>query len=109
MAIYLLTPHKNSILAMAVHRQRRVSYNTVWLLKQKQMQAVMLGKTPLAVTVQCSPLGHPIMIRMDVVKGFRKAERIAWASHHLTAGSTVVTGGLECFLVCSISTATTIG
>ena len=36
-------------------------------------------------------------MNMNVVKGFRLTEISRWATHHLQAGSTVVSDGLSCF------------
>ena len=55
------------------------------------------GKTPFVAAVQCSPEGHPIAMRMDVVSGFRKSVLLAWAERGLVPGSAVVSDGLGCF------------
>lgn len=55
------------------------------------------GKTPFVAAVQCTPEGHPVAMRMDVVPGFRKAVLAAWAQRYLAPGSMVVSDGLNCF------------
>lgn len=55
------------------------------------------GKTPFVAAVQCTPEGHPVAMRMDVVAGFRKTELAAWARRCLVPGSRVVSDGLGCF------------
>jgi hypothetical protein len=55
------------------------------------------GKTPFVAAVQCTPEGHPIAMRMDVVPGFRKAMLTTWAQRHLVPGTAVVSDGLKCF------------
>lgn len=55
------------------------------------------GKTPFVAAVQCTPQGHPVKMRMDVVGGFRKTELATWAKRHLEPGSAVVSDGLSCF------------
>jgi len=61
------------------------------------------GKTPFVAALQCSPEGHPIAMRMDVVPGFRKKVLADWAKRHgprppgLTPGTAVVSDGLGCF------------
>jgi len=55
------------------------------------------GKTPFVAAVQCTAEGHPVVMRMDVVAGFRKTVLSAWAKRYLTPGSAVVSDGLNCF------------
>ena len=55
------------------------------------------GKTPFVAAVQCTPQGHPMKMRMDVLSGFRKIELATWAKRHLEPGSAVVSDGLSCF------------
>lgn len=55
------------------------------------------GKTPFVAAVQCDPSGHPIAMRMSVVKGFRSDEMMRWAKAHLAPGSHIVSDGLHCF------------
>lgn len=55
------------------------------------------GKTPFVAAVQCTPEGHPVAMRMDVVAGFRKTELATWAKRCLAPGSRVVSDGLGCF------------
>lgn len=55
------------------------------------------GKTPFVAAVQCSPEGHPMAMRMDVVSGFRKNVLLAWAERALVPGTAVVSDGLGCF------------
>lgn len=55
------------------------------------------GKMPFVAAVQCSPEGHPMAMRMDVVSGFRKNVLLAWAERALVPGTAVVSDGLGCF------------
>ena len=55
------------------------------------------GKTPFVAAVECTPQGHPLRMRMDVVAGFRKTVLAAWATRYLTRGTAVVSDGLTCF------------
>lgn len=55
------------------------------------------GKTSFVAAVQCSPEGHPMAMRMDVVAGFRKTELVRWAQRSLAPGCRVISDGLGCF------------
>ena len=55
------------------------------------------GKTPFVAALACSPEGHPIAMRMDVLAGFRKRELARWAERCLIPGSHVTSDGLNCF------------
>ena len=55
------------------------------------------GKTPFVAAVQTTDEGHPVRVKLTVVKGFRKPEIASWASQHLQQGSRVVSDGLACF------------
>ena len=55
------------------------------------------GKTPFVAAVQTNEDGHPVAMCFTKLKGFRKEEIARWAQRHLTAGSLVVSDGLNCF------------
>ena len=55
------------------------------------------GKTPFVAAVQTTCEGHPVRIKLSVVKGFRKTEIGAWGEKHLVEGSTIISDGLACF------------
>ena len=55
------------------------------------------GKTPFVAALQCTPEGHPLAMRMDVVAGFRKKVLADGAKRHLAPGTAVVSDGLGCF------------
>ena len=55
------------------------------------------GKTPFVAAVETNNEGHPMRIKLSVVKGFRTKEIERWSRSHLTAGSTVISDGLACF------------
>jgi transposase-like protein len=55
------------------------------------------GKTPFVAAVGCTPQGHPLHVRLDVVDGFRKTILADWARHALAPGCEVVSDGLSCF------------
>ena len=55
------------------------------------------GKTPFVAAVQTTGEGHPVRVKLTVVKGFRKSEIASWAGRHLVEGSRVVSDGLACF------------
>lgn len=55
------------------------------------------GKTPFIAAVETTEEGHPLRIKLTVVKGFRSCEIKAWGQQHLTPGSTVISDGLACF------------
>ena len=55
------------------------------------------GKTPFVAAVACTPQGHPLRMRMEVVAGFRKTVLATWATRYLTHGTAVVSDGLTCF------------
>lgn len=55
------------------------------------------NKVPFIAAVQTDRKGHPICIRLDMVKAFKKAEIQAWARNALTASATVVSDGLWAF------------
>jgi hypothetical protein len=54
-------------------------------------------KSPFVAAVEKTEEGHPLRIKLSVVKGFRKTEIAAWSKQHLTSGSIVVSDGLSCF------------
>lgn len=114
--IYLMTQDKQGISAMQLHRQLGISYNAAWRMKHKLMQvmrerdaakklsgfvelddAYLGGKTPLVAAVETNHEGHPMRIKLSVVKGFRTREIAHWSQSHLSAGSTVISDGLACF------------
>src|SRR5207248_5131925 len=55
------------------------------------------GKTPIVVAVETTPQGVPIRLKLRRVKGFRRAEITALATHNFNPASTVVSDGLRCF------------
>lgn len=55
------------------------------------------NKTPFVAAVSTDEKGHPIAMNMNVVKGFQKKEIERWAKQHVSAGSTVISDGLNCF------------
>ena len=55
------------------------------------------GKTPFVAAVETNERGHPLRVKLTVVEGFRLSEIAAWAQHHLSAGTRVVSDGLACF------------
>lgn len=56
------------------------------------------NKTPFITALEEDEESKPLEIKLNKVKGFRKAELEDWSRHHLKAGSTVVSDGLSCFL-----------
>ncbi len=55
------------------------------------------GKTPFVAAVETNNEGHPMRIKLSVVRGFRTREIARWSRSCLTAGSTVISDGLPCF------------
>jgi len=55
------------------------------------------GKTAFVAAVETTNGGQPTRIKLNVVKGFRSAEILAWSQQHLAAGSIVISDGLACF------------
>ena len=55
------------------------------------------GKTPFVAAVQTNEQGHPLRVKLSVVKGFRHRELAKWAQQHLRQGTQVVSDGLACF------------
>lgn len=55
------------------------------------------NKIPFVAAVSVDNQGHPIALRMTVVKGFRRTEIETWAKRHLLPGTRVVSDGLDCF------------
>ena len=55
------------------------------------------GKTPFVAAVETNAQGHPLRVKLSVVKGFRSSEIEAWSKQHLTPGCTVISDGLACF------------
>ena len=55
------------------------------------------GKTPFVAAVETSEEGQPLRVKLTVVEGFRLNEIVAWAQHHLDAGTRVLCDGLACF------------
>lgn len=64
------------------------------------------GKTPFVAAVQCTPEGHPVAMRMDVVPGFRKAVLAVWAQRYLAPGTAVVSDCLYCFTSVTVADCT---
>lgn len=50
------------------------------------------GKTPSIAAVACTPQGHPLLVRMDKVDGFRKTILADWTAQVLVPGCQVVVG-----------------
>ncbi len=55
------------------------------------------AKTPIVVAVETSMEGHPLRLKLAVVKGFRKAEIRKLSARLLVPGSRVISDGLSCF------------
>ena len=55
------------------------------------------AKTPFVAAVQTNEQGHPLRMKLTVVKGFRTTEIATWAQQHLSAGTRVRSDGLACF------------
>ena len=56
------------------------------------------NKTPLATAVQVTnDTQQPVVLRLILVAGFRKAKLERWAREHLEPGTTVHSDGLACF------------
>jgi len=55
------------------------------------------GKTPFIAAVETTNGGHPVRIKLNVVKGFRSAAIASWSQQHLAADSIVISDGLACF------------
>ena len=56
------------------------------------------NKTPLVTAVQVTQDSQqPVVLRLSLVAGFRKAELERWAREHLEPGTTVKSDGLACF------------
>ena len=55
------------------------------------------AKTPFVAAVETSEESHPLRVKLTVVEGFRLTEIVAWAQHHLDAGTRVLSDGLACF------------
>ena len=55
------------------------------------------GKTPFVAAVETTDDGHPVRIKLSIVKGFRSTEISAWSRQHLREGCTVISDGLACF------------
>jgi transposase-like protein len=55
------------------------------------------NKTPFVAAVALDGNGHPILMNMNVVKGFQATEIARWAKQHLEPGSLVYSDGLPCF------------
>ena len=55
------------------------------------------GKTPFVAAVALNKDGHPVRMKMNVVKGFRSQCIEKWANQHIKAGSIVISDGLPCF------------
>lgn len=55
------------------------------------------NKTPFIAAVQTTAQGYPEAIKLQLVDGFRSKSIAQWARSALTAGSTVISDGLQCF------------
>ena len=55
------------------------------------------AKTPFVAGVETNEEGHPLRMKLTVVKGFRTTEIATWAQQHLSAGTRVRCDGLACF------------
>ena len=55
------------------------------------------GKTPFVAAVETNDQGHPLRMKLTVVRGLRRSEMTDWAQHHLCVGTDVVSDGLACF------------
>jgi len=55
------------------------------------------GKSAFVAAVQTDQQGHPRVISLNRVKGFRSREIARWSKVRLSAGSSVCSDGLKCF------------
>ena len=55
------------------------------------------NKTPFIAAVQTTSQGQPEAIKLQIVDGFRSKTIAQWAKSAITAGSTVISDGLQCF------------
>ena len=55
------------------------------------------GKTPFVVAVETTIEGHPLRLKLNAVKGFRKAEIKKLSLRTLVPGTTVISDALRCF------------
>ena len=55
------------------------------------------GKTPFVVAVENTIEGHPLRLKLNAVKGFRKAEIKKLSRRTLVPGTTVISDALGCF------------
>ena len=69
------------------------------LLRQKRKRTGRgsPGKTPIVASVETTPEGKPIRLKLRRVKGFRRAEIATLAQRNFHPASTVVSDGLHCF------------
>jgi hypothetical protein len=104
----LLTQSKSGLSAMELKRQIGVNYDTVWKMNLKLLQSMKendmdcgeqrrgkrgrssSNKTPFAAVVSLNKDGHPIHIRINVMKGFRSSEIEQQAKKHLKATNIVI-------------------
>ena len=55
------------------------------------------AKTPFVAGVETNEEGHPLRMKLTVVKGFRTTEIATWVQRHLSTGTRVRCDGLACF------------
>ncbi len=55
------------------------------------------NKVPLVAALQVGADGHPALLHLTVVPGFRRAALATWARAHLKPGTKVHSDGLACF------------
>ena len=68
--------------------------------REASVDAVLHGKTPFVAAVEITSLDRkPRRLKLQVVKGFRKAEIAKLAQSSFAAGSNVVSDGLSCWQV----------
>ena len=121
-AIYLITQSKKGISSLELSRRLGVTQTTAWKVQQKLAQVMLdreaekavggpdkrvemddaylggaAGKTPIVVAVETTIEGHPLRLKLNVVKGFSKDEIKKLSLRTLAPGTTVISDALGCF------------
>ncbi len=55
------------------------------------------NKQPFVAAVATDNNNHPLKIKLDLINSFSQKDIEKWTSHHIVAGSHIVTDGLTCF------------
>lgn len=96
---------KHKIMQVMLEREQRRTLHGAVVLDDAYLGGERRGKAgrgsenkvPFLAAVQVDDRGHPQVVRLDPVAGFKQSEIQRWAKHYLAPASQVLSDGLNCF------------